>query len=92
MGELETTSVSIGALAERVRNGELALPEIQRSYVWNRPQVRDFLDSLYRAFPVGTLLFWRAGETGYSRNIESAVAADSHATRPPTSCSTASSD
>ncbi len=67
MGQLETTSISIGTLAERVRNGELALPEIQRSYVWNRPQVRDFLDSLYRAFPVGTLLLWRTGEMDHSR-------------------------
>ena len=74
MGKLETTSISIGALAERVRNGELALPEIQRSYVWNRPQVRDFLDSLYRDFPVGTFLFWRTGESEYSRNLESVAA------------------
>ena len=59
MGELETTSIEIGALAERVRRGGLELPEIQRSFVWNRPQVRDLLDSLYRGFPVGTLLFWR---------------------------------
>ena len=81
MGELETTSISIGALAERVRNGELALPEIQRSYVWNRPQVRDFLDSLYRAFPVGTLLLWRAEEIGYSRRIESAAVEASRARR-----------
>ena len=82
MGELETTSISIGVLAERVRNGELTLPEIQRSYVWNRPQVRDFLDSLYRAFPVGTLLFWRAGQIEYSRNIESASAEGPPAREP----------
>ncbi len=82
MGKLETTSISIGALAERVRNRELALPEIQRSYVWNRPQVRDFLDSLYRDFPVGTLLLWRAEEIGYSRSIESAAAEGAQARRP----------
>ena len=82
MGELETTSISIGALAERVRNGELTLPEIQRSYVWNRPQVRDFLDSLYRAFPVGTLLFWRAGQVEFSKNIESASTEGPQAREP----------
>ena len=79
MGKLETTSISIGALAERVRDGELALPEIQRSFVWNRPQVRDLLDSLYRAFPIGTLLLWRAGDIGYSRAIESAATGGSQA-------------
>ena len=47
MGKLETTSVSIGTLAERVRGGGLELPEIQRSFVWNRPQVRDLLGELY---------------------------------------------
>ena len=82
MGKLETTSVSIGALAERVRDRGLELPEIQRSFVWNRPQVRDLLDSLYRGFPVGTLLFWRAGDLEYSRDIESDAAQGSNQRNP----------
>ena len=82
MGKLETTSVSIGSLAERVRDGGLELPEIQRSFVWNRPQVRDLLDSLYRGFPVGTLLFWRAGDLDYSRDIESEAASSTQDRSP----------
>ena len=82
MGKLETTSVSIGALAERVRDRGLELPEIQRSFVWNRPQVRDLLDSLYRGFPIGTLLFWRAGDLEYSRDIESDAAQGSNQRNP----------
>ena len=82
MGKLETTSVSIGALAERVRDRGLELPEIQRSFVWNRPQVRDLLDSLYRGFPIGTLLFWRAGDLEYSRDIESDAAQGSNKRNP----------
>ncbi len=82
MGELETTSLSIGALADRVQEGALELPEIQRSFVWNRPQVRDLLDSLYRGFPVGTLLFWRAVDLDYSRDIESEAAHGSNGRSP----------
>ena len=36
----------------------MALPEFQRGYVWNRGQVRDLVDSMYRRHPVGSLLVW----------------------------------
>ena len=77
MGQMETTSVSIGKLAERVRDRELELPEIQRSFVWNRPQVRDLLDSLYRRYPVGTLLFWRASDLPFARDLDTRSAGGS---------------
>ena len=73
MGKLETTSVEIGALAQRVKDGELELPEIQRSFVWNRPQVRDLLDSLFRQYPVGTLLLWRTTNLPHVRDFETEV-------------------
>jgi hypothetical protein len=50
----------------------LKLPEIQRNYVWNRPQVRDLLDSLYRGYPVGTVLIWQTEELPVSRELEAA--------------------
>ena len=42
-----------------VEIGEIAIPEIQRPFVWNSTQVRDFLDSLYKGYPVGYLIAWR---------------------------------
>ena len=39
-----------------VRSGEIAIPEIQRPFVWEATKVRDLLDSLYRGFPVGYLI------------------------------------
>lgn len=38
--------------------GAIALPQFQRGYVWNRAQVRGLMDSLYRGYPVGSLLVW----------------------------------
>lgn len=38
---------------------EIAIPEIQRPFVWNATKVRDFIDSLYRGYPVGYLITWR---------------------------------
>lgn len=38
--------------------GDLDLPDIQRPFVWRAAKVRDLIDSMYRGFPVGYLLFW----------------------------------
>lgn len=42
-----------------VKTGEIAIPEIQRPFVWSATQVRDFMDSLYQGFPVGYIIAWR---------------------------------
>lgn len=42
-----------------IQSGEIAIPEIQRPFVWNSTQVRDFLDSLYKGYPVGYLISWK---------------------------------
>ena len=46
-------------ILNNVDNGSLALPVFQRGYVWKRPQVKDLMNSLYRNYPVGSLLMWR---------------------------------
>lgn len=38
--------------------GRLVVPSIQRGYVWQKAQVPKLLDSLYRGYPIGTLLIW----------------------------------
>lgn len=42
-----------------VKSGEIAIPEIQRPFVWEATKVRNLLDSLYHGFPVGYLITWR---------------------------------
>ncbi len=49
----------IDSLLAKVREGEIAIPEIQRPFVWDASQVRDLLDSLYKGYPVGYLIAWR---------------------------------
>lgn len=50
--------MDIAAILARVTTGNLVLPAFQRGYVWKRRQVREFFDSLYRRYPVGSLLTW----------------------------------
>ena len=42
-----------------VKSGEIAIPEIQRPFVWEAIKVRNLLDSLYQGYPVGYLIAWR---------------------------------
>jgi hypothetical protein len=42
-----------------VKSGEIAIPEIQRPFVWEASKVRNLLDSLYQGYPVGYLIAWR---------------------------------
>jgi len=39
--------------------GDIAIPEIQRPFVWNATKVRDLIDSLYNGYPIGYLIAWR---------------------------------
>jgi hypothetical protein len=49
----------IETLLTWVKSGEIAIPEIQRPFVWESTKVRNLLDSLYRGYPVGYLIAWR---------------------------------
>lgn len=42
-----------------VKSGEIAIPEIQRPFVWDSSKVRDLMDSLYQGYPVGYVIAWR---------------------------------
>src|SRR6056297_1137522 len=42
-----------------IKSGEIAIPEIQRPFVWDSTKVRDLMDSLYQGYPVGYIIAWR---------------------------------
>lgn len=42
-----------------VKSKAIAIPEIQRPFVWNSTKVRNLMDSLYRGYPIGYLISWR---------------------------------
>ncbi len=48
----------LSTILDQIDAGSMLLPEFQRGYVWNRDQVRGLMRSLYRSYPVGTLLIW----------------------------------
>ncbi|PWU52350.1 hypothetical protein DLJ47_19130 [Micromonospora sp. S4605] len=75
---VEKTERDIASLVTQVSSGEIRLPEIQRAYVWKPTQVAKLIESLYRGYPSGSLLFWRTSETPETR----AVAAEAPTAKP----------
>ena len=65
------TSYSLKLLMHEVEYGRIGLPDIQRPFVWGTVKVRNLLDSMYRGYPVGTLLFWDTGADPSLRQIDS---------------------
>ena len=49
----------IETLLTWVKSKEIAIPEIQRPFVWEATKVRNLLDSLYQGYPVGYLIAWK---------------------------------
>lgn len=59
---LNTNTESLVELARRIKGGDILLPKFQRSFVWNRKQVLELLDSVARDYPIGSVLLWQSRE------------------------------
>ncbi len=59
----------LGGLLHYIEIGDIALPDIQRPFVWSNAKVRDLFDSMYRGFPVGYFLFWENVTGGATKQI-----------------------
>ena len=53
----------ISTFLDRIENGSITLPVFQRGYVWSRKQVRELFTSLYKGYPVGSLLIWETASS-----------------------------
>ena len=62
-------SYNLSGLIAKIGYGEIALPDIQRPFVWSSAKVRDLFDSMYKGFPVGYLLFWATGADPTAKQI-----------------------
>ena len=63
------TNIRVRELVDKVQRGEIALPEMQRRYVWPATRVRNLLDSLYRGYPSGTILVWETDQKEPTRDL-----------------------
>ena len=53
------TQYSVSTILGYVEISQIAIPEIQRPFVWKGQEVRDLIDSLYEGYPIGYLIVWQ---------------------------------
>ena len=56
------TTYELGNLVADVDSGIIALPDLQRPFVWKDTQIRDLIDSLYKGMPTGLIILWKIGD------------------------------
>jgi hypothetical protein len=54
----------VETLLSWVKSKHVAIPEMQRPFVWDSTKVRDLLDSLYNGYPIGYLITWQSADVG----------------------------
>jgi hypothetical protein len=59
---LEVNDMRIGEILDDYACGHLVVPEFQREYVWKKSKAPKLLDSLYRQYPISSILLWEAGD------------------------------
>ncbi len=64
---LEHQTFKVKQLVEDYRAGRIVIPEFQREYVWRLSKAPRLIDSLYRGFPISSLLLWESTEEARAR-------------------------
>lgn len=60
MTKYSVTQAPVTQLLSDVKSNKIAIPELQRPFVWDSVKVRDLMDSLYKGYPVGYLITWQS--------------------------------
>lgn len=56
---IKPTDYSINSYLEDLRRRQYQIPTFQRNVVWDRDSVKKLWDSIYRYYPIGSVLIWK---------------------------------
>jgi hypothetical protein len=56
--DIGSEPLKITEVIERLRKDEFLIPTFQRDFVWQPENIRKLWDSIYRFYPIGSLLYW----------------------------------
>lgn len=61
-GEITNGDLSYNKLIDHIDEGIIHIPEFQREFVWTEQKILELLDSIYKSYPIGSLIFWVTNE------------------------------
>jgi hypothetical protein len=54
----------LAELKTEFKRKTLAIPQFQRKFVWNQKKICDLADSIFKTYPIGSLLIWDSDNRG----------------------------
>lgn len=67
---MAVATITIRKLLQSITDGEIRIPAFQREFVWEPDRVQFLMDSIFKGYPIGTVLFWRTKEKlSYDRDL-----------------------
>jgi|GEM_PF-1192642 len=58
--KIKPDDMSFNSLITEINDGRIKIPDFQRTFVWERNQIVNLLDSIYHHYPIGSFLFWES--------------------------------
>ena len=59
MDQIKPNHESISIYLQKLKRNQYQIPTFQRNLVWDKGDVKKFWDSIYRYYPVGSILVWK---------------------------------
>ncbi len=63
MPQYSVNNLTVDHLLGYIKDKSIAIPEMQRPFVWKGDKIRDLIDSLYNGYPIGYLIIWQNPDT-----------------------------
>lgn len=60
--KLKHDVITVRDLIRQNRSGQIMIPEFQRDYVWKPNRAPKLIESLYKDYPISSLLIWESGD------------------------------
>lgn len=58
----EPTHKAYSDLIHDIENGFIKIPQFQREFVWTKEKSAKLLDSIFKGYPIGTVIIWKTKE------------------------------
>jgi hypothetical protein len=73
VAEFQTNPMALLPLLDQLEQGQIALPDFQRTFVWQPDETRELIVSIIRSFPAGALLFLQGGSATFKARVVEAA-------------------
>ena len=57
-----TQEFKIKQILDKIEEGQFAVPQLQRNYVWDQKKIKYFIDSIFKGLPIGIITIWKTNK------------------------------